>query len=88
MVYTYLLRSEKLSRFYTGISIDPWRRLTEHNRGNLKTTRSGRPWTLVYARPHATYKDARQNERWLKKKGQDYKLQLAQLAPPTEGGVK
>ena len=86
MIYTYLLRSERWGTFYTGISKNPMIRVVEHNRGNLKTTRAGRPWRLVYVKSHANYTEARRHEKWLKKKGLEYKARLAQLAPPGKAG--
>lgn len=46
----YLLRNAKASRTYTGITNDVKRRIRQHNGlepGGAKSTRAGRPWSLV-----------------------------------------
>ena len=48
--YCYLLRSTSSNRTYFGYSTNVFRRLRQHNgeiKGGAKTTRTGRPWTLV-----------------------------------------
>ncbi|MCX6808370.1 MAG: GIY-YIG nuclease family protein [Candidatus Berkelbacteria bacterium] len=87
-VYTYLIKSDLDGGFYTGISIDPFKRVNERNSGKLKTTAFKKPWKLVYINQHESYSEAREQERWLKKKNRKYKEALAQLAPPYVGGVK
>jgi len=62
--------------------------LIEHNSGKLKITSSKKPWRLVFVREHETYASARKHEKWLKKKNDEYKNRLAQLALPEIGGVK
>jgi predicted GIY-YIG superfamily endonuclease len=47
--FVYVLVSPRLDRTYVGISIEPQRRLDEHNGllpGGAKSTRAGRPWNL------------------------------------------
>ena len=87
-VSVYLIQSNVDRSFYVGISENPIKRLKEHNSGKLKITAKKRPYTLVYTKVHEDYKSARRHEVWLKKKGRDYKVKLAQLAPPISGGVK
>jgi len=82
MIYTYLLQSLKDGSFYTGISIDLHNRVNSHNDGRVSSTKLKRPYTLVYFKEHSDYAQARKHEKWLKKKNRDYKLYLAQLAPP------
>ena len=88
MVYTYLLKSIRNGRFYVGISIDPFSRVGAHNRGGIRATKDYRPWNLIHTKIHYSYSEARKREKWLKKKNKYYKERLAQLAPPTRGGVK
>lgn len=42
---------------------------------------------MIYTKEYPDYKSARKHEIWLKKKNLNYKLRLAQLAPPSSGGV-
>jgi len=84
----YMIQSLRDKSFYVGISKDPFRRLKEHNIGKLKTTARKRPYQIVYVKNYPDYKLARNHEIWLKKKNIDYKLKIAQLAPPARGGVK
>jgi predicted GIY-YIG superfamily endonuclease len=47
-MYVYILKSMiRANRFYTGLSDDPERRLSEHNRGLSWSTRRLRPLRLV-----------------------------------------
>ncbi len=87
----YLIRSLKDGSFYVGISIDPFKRLLEHNSGKLKVTRSRKPFELMWYKYYDSAAEARKHEKWLKKKSREYKNKLAevaQLAPPEIGGVK
>jgi len=46
----YLLYSCSSKRTYTGIALDPWRRLRQHNgdiAGGCRTTTRGRPWRII-----------------------------------------
>ncbi len=48
MTFVYILQSElDPERYYTGISDDPSRRLTEHNSGHSTHTNKFRPWKLI-----------------------------------------
>jgi len=78
----YLIQSRIDESFYVGISNNPKKRLAEHNSGKLKITSKKRPYFLVYLKEYNNYGSARKHEVWLKKKNRDYKLKLAQLAPP------
>ncbi len=62
----YILRSERNSRYYTGFSADPVRRLQEHNGGKVKATRYARPWTLMYTEQFEDERSARRREHKLK----------------------
>jgi predicted GIY-YIG superfamily endonuclease len=39
MYYTYVLKSEKDGRFYTGVTNDLRKRLLKHNKGIVKSTK-------------------------------------------------
>ena len=84
----YLIQSITDKSFYVGISENSRKRLLEHNSGKLKITSKKKPYALVYSKEYKDYQSARKHEIWLKKKNKEYKLRLAQLAPPELGGVK
>lgn len=81
-IYTYLIKSKLDNSYYTGISSNPSKRLTEHNSGKLATTAKKRPYKLVYVKNHEDYAQARKHEKWLKKKNREYKesLEKAEVA--------
>ena len=54
MYWLYVLRSLKDERLYTGIAADRRERLREHNAGGVRSTRSRRPFVLVYSEPFET----------------------------------
>ena len=87
-VYTYMLKSFKTGSYYIGISSNPRARLKEHNRGKSKYTAPLKPFTLVFAREHDNYQEARKHEKWLKKKNISYKNRLTSLGiiPPSQAG--
>jgi putative endonuclease len=48
----YILVSLSTGHLYTGVAIDPERRLKAHNAGKgAKRTRAGAPWEMVYWEP-------------------------------------
>jgi len=46
--YVYILYSQLRDRYYIGYSSNPEERVVEHNMGATISTRTGRPWRLVY----------------------------------------
>jgi len=47
--YAYILQSDKTGRFYIGSTQDLQSRLMRHNRGFVRSTKSGTPWKLVFS---------------------------------------
>ena len=66
MYFVYVLKSNKNSRLYKGMTNDLKRRIYEHNLGKNKSTRPYRPWTLVYFESFETRVEARSREKYLK----------------------
>jgi len=64
--FVYVLKSNKNSRLYKGMTNDLKRRIYEHNLGKNKSTRPYRPWTLVYFESFETRVEARSREKYLK----------------------
>jgi len=66
MHYCYILLSSKSHTFYFGSTNDLKKRLTEHNSGNVKSTKPHVPWRLVWYSVFLTEKEARDFELYLK----------------------
>jgi putative endonuclease len=81
--YVYILRSQKLQRFYVGSTESVERRLQEHNAGRSKSTRSGAPWTLVRVETFTTRSEAVLQERKIKARG--IGRYLSDLETPSSG---
>ena len=77
--FLYIIQSETRGIFYTGIAIDPDRRLRKHNgiaKGGAKATRAGRPWMLVYTEGPFTKSEALKRELEIKALSRKQKLAL------------
>jgi putative endonuclease len=84
--YVYVLQSDKNGRHYVGCSVDPQRRLAEHNAGESQSTRGRGPWRLVHLEAYGTLTAARQREQALKrKKSAAYLSRLVAGAVPQPG---
>ena len=68
MSCVYIIQSKISQKFYTGSTREdsPDKRLFSHNAGKTKSTKSGRPWVLVYTEKHLDYSTARKRELFLK----------------------
>ncbi len=64
--YTYILFSEKLSKYYIGHTNNMNRRLSEHNSKQCSSTKSGTPWKLAYLKEFSTNSEAAIYEMKLK----------------------
>jgi putative endonuclease len=63
----YVIQSKRNLSFYIGITADLRKRLKEHNKGLVFSTKSKRPWILVYCEGYRSREDAMERERKLKK---------------------
>lgn len=66
MYYLYLLRSKKDQKLYIGFTSNIEKRLTQHNDGEVLSTKDRRPLELIYIEGYKSLKDARKRERNLK----------------------
>ena len=66
MYYTYVLRSKKDKRLYTGSTGDLRKRFNEHNTGQNFSTKSRRPFVLWYYEACWSKVDAEAREKFLK----------------------
>ena len=79
--FCYILYSSKLNKYYVGSTPDKDRRLTDHNRGKEKFTKTGIPWMLIYTEIFETLQEARRRELNIKKqKSRKYIEQLISSA--------
>ncbi len=65
--FLYILHSNKIDRYYIGISQNPEIRLEYHNKGKKGWTTRGVPWHLMFKKQFNTKAEAVDWERWLKK---------------------
>ena len=67
IVYSvYVLQSLKDLKYYRGLSSDVQSRVQQHNAGKVRSTKSRRPFKLVYQEEVGTLSEARQREKYLK----------------------
>ena len=68
MPCVYVLYSKSTNRFYVGSSRkgNADGRLKSHNAGKSKSTKAGRPWSVIYEEQRSDYTDARKEENYLK----------------------
>ncbi|MCL5784155.1 MAG: GIY-YIG nuclease family protein [Patescibacteria group bacterium] len=66
MYYTYVLKSLKNGKLYTGSTNNLVRRLEEHNSGKSKYTRLTRPFKIIYKEEFKTRSEAHKRELFLK----------------------
>ena len=74
--YVYLLQSLKDDKFYAGHTADLKKRLAQHNRGRVSSTKARRPFRLVYWEAFKVRSEAMRRERKLKTIGCAGKLKL------------
>lgn len=69
MFYLYILKSEKDGNLYIGSTKDLRRRLSDHNKGKVESTKSRAPFRLKYYEAFSVESDARKREKSLKQDG-------------------
>jgi len=66
MYYLYILQSKTNNKLYKGSTDDLRKRFKEHNDGKVKSTKSGKPWELIYYEAHKNKTLARKAEIFYK----------------------
>jgi len=66
MFYTYILQSQKSSRYYIGHTENIPKGLLRHNNGLVSATRNKGPWVLVYFENFNSQIEANQRELEIK----------------------
>lgn len=66
MAHLYILKNED-NKYYVGITeLDVSERLVRHNKGDVKSTRNGRPWFIFLTRYFSSMTEARELEKKIK----------------------
>ncbi len=66
MYFVYAIKSEKENYIYVGLTNNLERRISQHNSGKEKTTRSRAPFRLIYKEARETRLIARKREKYFK----------------------
>ncbi|MFA9289255.1 MAG: GIY-YIG nuclease family protein [Weeksellaceae bacterium] len=66
MFTVYAIKSSKDGRIYVGLTGNLTRRLSEHNAGQVFSTKGFRPWNLIYQEQAINRLEARKREKYLK----------------------
>ncbi len=66
MIYTYVLKSLKDNRWYTGLTCNLKRRIKKHNNGEIQSTKNRKPFRIIYYEACLNEHDARTREKYLK----------------------
>ncbi|MBI4158284.1 MAG: GIY-YIG nuclease family protein [Candidatus Yanofskybacteria bacterium] len=64
--YVYVLYNKSKNFIYIGYSEDLKQRVTEHNKGRIKSTKFFLPLELIYYEAYKNKKDAKRREPYLK----------------------
>ena len=72
MYYLYVLKSKKDGNCYVGSTNDLKKRFALHNEGRVLSTKSRRPFDLIYCEAYKNETDARRREQNLKLKSRAY----------------
>lgn len=79
MYHVYILQSTKTKKLYIGSTYSVEKRITEHNKGLVKSTKAYTPWILIYTESYRLRTMALQREYALKYHGRVLKLLLHRI---------
>jgi putative endonuclease len=84
MFYVYILQSLKDKKLYIGFTSNLKKRLKDHNTGGTKSTKTRRPFRLIYYEAHFSKEDAERREKYFKtSKGKSVLKQMLRNALKT-----
>ena len=69
MFYVYIIKSVPTLGIYIGFSSNLRKRILQHNRNEVFSTKNKQPWKLAYYEAYKSEKDAREREKQLKYHG-------------------
>ncbi len=72
MFYAYILKSKMDGKCYIGSTKDLRNRLKKHNNGDVYSTKTRRPFELIYYEAYKAEHDARNREKQLKLKSKAF----------------
>ena len=64
---TYILYSKSRDKYYIGYTSSLESRVQKHNLGGTASTRTGKPWNLVYSEEFETKTEALKREKYIKR---------------------
>lgn len=66
-MFTYVYTIQNMQNgLYVGLTTDLRRRVAEHNAGKTYSTKSNRPWKLIFYEAYCDIDDATRREKYLK----------------------
>jgi len=89
--FVYIIKSELDSSYYIGHAQDPQLRVFRHNDGWTRSTKSKRPWRLMYNEDYPSKGDAIRREHEIKRmKSRKYIENLIRHVPlrPGDGAMR
>lgn len=66
MFFTYILKSKKDKKMYTGYTNDLRKRFNQHNSSEVYSTKNRGPFNLIYYEACLNEQDAKSREKYLK----------------------
>ncbi len=74
--YVYIIYSSSYDKYYKGFSLNPFKRLEQHNNKESRYTANFTPWCLVYLEKFDLKSEALKREKSLKKYAKKQILEL------------
>ena len=66
MYYVYILKSKRDNKLYIGYSANLKKRFSEHQSGQVTSTRPRKPFELIFYEAYKNSKDAKRREKYFK----------------------
>ena len=66
MYYVYVLRSQLDGKLYIGYTTNLRNRMQKHNNGEVTSTKSRRPFELIFYEGYKSMEDVKRRERYFK----------------------
>ena len=66
MYVVYVIQSQKDRQLYVGFTENMQQRIATHNKGSVPSTKSRRPWKLIYCECYTDKNDAMRREKYFK----------------------